>query len=75
MPSPDGVQRTLYINKNAIVAYEYTRNECLQIKLDYNRISGHDLPREYTICRDTNTVAYDTVFSGYAPMLGPSKYK
>ena len=68
-------KQTLYVNKNAIVAFSHFRDgqkDCLSLKLDYNQLAGHRLPpREYIVCQQDNPRAYHELFLSSNPDVLP----
>lgn len=59
------VEHTVFINTNTIVAYSYfiqNNKECLLVKLDHNKMQGTAFPREYTVCKEDNPIAFSELF-------------
>ena len=61
----DGKKQTILINKNAISCYSHFKikgNECLQLAFDYNKLQGTAIPRKFVICKETNPIAFHSLF-------------
>ena len=53
-----------YINSN-IITYirEYSYESCLELALDYNKLSGTTIPRKAIVCKDKNEEAYNMLIN------------
>lgn len=66
------VEHTLFINKNTIIGFSHFKaidKDCLLLKFDFNKLSGHSLPREYIVCKEDNPTAYNELFKGLPEKL------
>ena len=69
----NGVEHTMYVNKNMICAFSHFKvvdKECLLVKFDPNK---KHFPAEYMICKEDNPTAFNELFKGLPERLPKEK--
>lgn len=67
-----GVEHTIFVNKNTITYFSYVKGkdkECLLLSFDFNKMVGTSFPRQLSVCKDENPVAFNKLFRGVPEKL------
>jgi hypothetical protein len=65
----NGIEHTMYINKNMINGFSHFKKEdkeCLLVNFNINK---NNLFKEYIICKEDNPVAFNELFKGLPEKL------